>query len=446
MNKYGFCLDIKKDNIYKIIWQLSYPLIILTFIQKIAGIFEGTIVSLNSTTDLAVLSLCSPFISLITIVGYGIGIGFSATVGKIAGEGEWPRRSESVTKCMLVVQLILGSLFALFIFVLMPIALGKDVPSEILRNSRTYMLPYLIGSPLIFMYSSIMAALRGMGLMRSGIIITVIAAPVQIFISYVMYSNFGIGTLGLGMVISRIIGCVVGFMFYKKTLSPTMPTDRHDAKFFREVSLDIMRISVPASLSKSVQPLANIFLNNLMLIYGSAVVSAKGLGSRMEPFFYLPAMAISTAAITVISQCKGKRDINLMNTVISKLRVSCIIPTLILFIPAFIWTEQLWMLLTPDTLLQQAGVIYTRIFGSSYVFAAIEMVNTSVLNGLGTSVPMLLITIIRLAVTLILSFISVHFGMNVNFIWWSFFTGNLTSFAISTCIIKHYTLRLKTEV
>ncbi len=88
MNKYGFCLDIKKDNIYKIIWRLSYPLIILTFIQKIAGIFEGTIVSLNSTTDLAVLSLCSPFISLITIVGYGIGIGFSATVGKIAGEGE----------------------------------------------------------------------------------------------------------------------------------------------------------------------------------------------------------------------------------------------------------------------------------------------------------------------------------------------------------------------
>ncbi len=55
---------------------------------------------------------------------------------------------------MLVVQLILGSLFALFIFVLMPIALGKDVPNDILRNSRTYMLPYLIGSPLIFMYST----------------------------------------------------------------------------------------------------------------------------------------------------------------------------------------------------------------------------------------------------------------------------------------------------
>ena len=99
-------------------------------------------------------------------MGYGIGIGFSATVGKIAGEGEWPRRSESVTKCMLVVQLILGSLFALFIFVLMPIALGKDVPNEILRNSRTYMFPYLIGSPLIFMYSSITVSYTHLELIR----------------------------------------------------------------------------------------------------------------------------------------------------------------------------------------------------------------------------------------------------------------------------------------
>ena len=64
-----------EQSIDREIWGLLWPLLILTAIQRLGSMFEGVLVSVNSTDELTITSFCAPYINLISTISYGIGIG-----------------------------------------------------------------------------------------------------------------------------------------------------------------------------------------------------------------------------------------------------------------------------------------------------------------------------------------------------------------------------------
>ena len=56
-----------EQSIDREIWELLWPLLVLTAIQRLGSMFEGVLVSVNSTDELTIISLCAPYINLISI-------------------------------------------------------------------------------------------------------------------------------------------------------------------------------------------------------------------------------------------------------------------------------------------------------------------------------------------------------------------------------------------
>lgn len=71
-----------KNSIDREIWRLLWPVLLLTLAQKLGSAFEGILVSVNSSQELAVMGICGPYITIITTVSYGLGIAANAATGR----------------------------------------------------------------------------------------------------------------------------------------------------------------------------------------------------------------------------------------------------------------------------------------------------------------------------------------------------------------------------
>ncbi|MDL2257759.1 hypothetical protein LJC42_01185 [Eubacteriales bacterium OttesenSCG-928-K08] len=419
-------LKIDGENANRAIWKLIWPVLLLSVIERIAGMYEGVLVSVNSSSELLIVSLCSPYSSLIVTVGYGLSIGINATIGALVGKNEWPRTGRAATNMMLMLIFACGALMSCIIYLLLPVSFQSPEASGLYPAAVSYLLPTLLGSPVFLLYGAIVAGIRGMGHTKAGMWMTLVNVPLQLTLSYVLYNQIGLIGLGLGMLLAKAAGCGLGIVLYVRALK-SFGVQKNTA---REKGLlkEIMRLCIPASLSKAVNPVAQLVLNGLLLSLGAAAVSAKGLGGRMEMFFYISAVGISPVALTLISRLKASSDPAFIRRLSGRLVLWAVLPTVALFLPAAVFAPRLWAILTPDVALQQAGVLYFRIFGASYPLIAADMAFASILSGMGTSTPMLWSTILRAwGVTLPGAALAIACNLGAAGVWGAFFLGNLAA-------------------
>lgn len=414
----------KKLNLDREIWQLLWPILLLTLAQKIGNVFEGILVSVNSSDELTIMGLCSPYISLITTASYGLGIGVNAMIGQASGDGTWSHCRRQMERVILVIVLICGSVLSAVTALALWTAFSEI--TELAFVGWNYMLPYLIGSPLLLLFTVLISAMRGLGDTKAGMWMTFFAVPLQLVISWICYTAWGLGALGYGTLLSRLAGCIYGYWRYRKLCG-----DASEYEHLREGFVtDFLKLAIPVSLSKIVSPAANAAINSLLLSVGTAYVGASSLGGRLEAFFYLPAMAMGNVAVTMVARRGKKTDIR---DICIHLCGWSLLPTLIMCIAAGLFKETIWNLMTPDPVIWDAGQLYWRICLLAYPMIALEMTVTGILQAVGCGMPALVVTIVRLwVIQLPAAWMSVHMGWGAVGIWVGYFMGNLISLLIST--------------
>lgn len=415
-------ITVKQRSLNGEIWHLLWPVLLLTLVQKLGTAFEGVLVSISNSKELTVISLCSPYISLITTVSYGLGIGMNAMTGRAVGEGFWASGRRQAERMFLLILLACSCLMSAVTAGALAVAFS-DAP-ELAAMGWRYMLPYLIGSPVLLLFSALIAVMRGLGNTDTGMWMTLLSVPLQLAVSWFCYLQFGLGALGYGTLLSRLVGCGFGYWCYRRVIQcagdePLPPG------FVR----DFLKLAVPVSLSKAIMPTANAAINELLFSIGAVYVGASGLGHRLEAFFYLPAMAMGTVTITMVS--RSGRDSDLV-PLCKRLCVWSILPTLVFTVAAGLFMEPIWGILTPDPATQEAGRLYWSCVLWAYPLIALEMTITGVLQALGLGMPALVITAIRLwGVQLPAAWLSVQFRWGPVGLWAGFVLSNLLSALIS---------------
>lgn len=408
------------------IWELLWPVLLLTLVQRLGSAFEGVLVSVNSANDLTITSLCSPYISLTTTVGYGLGVGVNTVVGHSAGQGQWQRQGGMLTRLLALLCLLFGAVISAVIAIGVPFSFQEAASS--LGTAWRYLLPYMVGSPVILLYNAMIAIQRGLGNTKAGLYMTVISVPLQLLICYLCYTAFGIAGMGYGLLLSRSTACLWSGLRYFR---PLLRRGEEKEKWEPRVLLELLRLVVPVSLSKAVTPAAHVLINASLLRMGASVLSANGLAGRFEQFFYLPAMAISTISITVITR-RGDDGARRMAT--RRLCIWGVLPTLVLSALALLLAPLLWQQITPDPALRETGVQLWRICAFAYPLIATDLVLLAILNALRSGVPSLLSAVLRTwGVRLPLTLLAEKMGWGAAGAWCAFVAGNVAALLLSVC-------------
>ena len=412
----------RERDIDREIWELLWPLLVLTAIQRLGSMFEGVLVSVNSTDELTIISLCAPYINLFSTISYGMGIGTNAMVSRLSKENLWDGCCHRIAKLVILV-LILGSLCMSGISALILWAAFSSVP-DLAHMGWLYMLPYLFGSPILLLYQLLMSAMRGFHDSKTGMWMTLLAVPIQIFVCWSGYILFGVAGLAYGTLSARAAGCLLGLW----KIRSHFPKEKGNAPLPKGSFKDFLALAVPVSLSKAIMPAAHAAVNPLVLSIGAVYISASGLGSKMEQFFYLAAMSIGSVAVTMAAgenrNCSTKK-------LISHLCLWSLTPSVIMVVAAWIFAEPVWALLTPDAALRVAGVEYWRICLLAYPLISLEMTMTGILQAKGQGMPALVITVIRTwGVQLPITWAATRLGWGATGAWMAFLIGNLVSVLI----------------
>ncbi len=412
----------KNTSIDQEIWGLLWPLLMLTAIQRLGTMFEGILVSVNSTDELTITSMCSPYISLISTISFGIGIATNAFVGRLTAENLWKDCCRRLAR-MVILVLVVGSLCISGISALILAASFAAIP-ELAHLGWLYMLPYLLGSPVILLFHLLVSAMRGFHDTKTGMWMTLLSVPIQILVCWGGYTLFGIAGLGYGTLTAQAAGCLLGLW----RIRPHFRTECGNAPLPKGSVKEFAALAIPVSLSKAIMPAANAAINPLVLSLGAVYVSASGLAGRFEGFFYLAAMSMGSVAITMGA---GNAQRYSTKKLLKHLCLWSMTPSIVMVILAWIFAEPFWARLTPDTSLQRAGVEYWSICLLAYPLISLEMTLTGILQAKGQGMPTLVITVVRTwGIQLPITWAAIQLGWGARGAWAAYLLGNLASVLI----------------
>lgn len=436
--------NLLTGDLVKTIIKIGYPVALATFVQ--------TLYSLADTFWLGKLgrnALSAPVISFhILFFIISIAIGFSMAGTSLVAQYTGAKQKEEVNKTTgnLLVYL---TIFSIIIAVLGVIFAEKlltllRTPAGAFASTRSYFRIMVIGMPFafpIFVYQSVM---NGYGDTKSPLKIEFISALINLLLDPVLiFGWFGFPALGvkgaaLTSAITRGIASVIGIYLLFSGKKGIKLKPKHLKPDFKLFPL-MLKIGIPASIGMSGASLGFMVLMGFVNLFGTPVVSAYGIASRVIHFFTMPAMGITSAVTAIVGQNLGADNLQRAKEAVTKgiyLMLVIIIPAILFMV---IFGKSLTIFFIPkDELVHRLGQTMFYIISPSVLFYGLSTVLNGAFQGSGFTVPVMVthlsrIWLFRIPFVYILSMIILKgpsdIGASVG-IWWGMFFSNLFAFVM----------------
>mgnify|MGYP002640072586 CR=1 FL=1 len=393
-------LDTFIANPRKAIWTLGLPVMTGMAVQTLYSIVDMLFVARISTNAIAALGFNLPLFWMAMGISFGLGTGVTAVIARFIGAKDH-ESATNVAEHGLVLGLIIGLIFSstgLLFGERILILLGT--PAELMADTLAYF--QVIAGGFIFMITGIFlrSIFSGEGDTKTPVKIQVTATVVNIILDPILIFGFDMGVRGaaLATVLSMVIAVImyVRVILFKKTtlLQLDLKKFHLNLSFFK----DIFRIGVPSSLSMIIMSMGGALFNWILVHYSSDVVAGYQIAGRLDQIFFLPIMAIAGSLVTLVGMFYGAQRFDLITNVIKDgLRYGVYIGlgSGVLF---YLIAPYVFRIFTDDPTVNAVAVSIIRTFAPVYWLIAIGMISGRALMGLGTGIPSLVITAIRVAI------------------------------------------------
>ena len=266
-----------------------------------------------------------------------------------------------------------------------------------------------------------------------GTVLNTILDPIFIF-----YLDYGVSGAAWATTISQIIVWIIFvYMLFIKNHTYV----RFKLKDFSPssyIALDIIKVGVPVSMSMVVMALGQLVFNRLLIKFSTSAVAAYQIGGRIDMLIFLPIFGIASALTTIIGMFYGANEINKIKYISWYGIKSSLLITSICSIILFIFAPTVIGIFTSDNAIKEISVYYLRTISILFPFISIGLTIGRILQGLGTGMPSLVITIIRvIGVAGPLAYYFTYIlDKPVEWIWYSMFISGILATIISVTWIN----------
>lgn len=193
------------------------PSVIMMVFVSIYGVVDGIFVSnFVGKTPFAAVNLIFPCLMIFAALGFMVGTGGSALIGKTLGEGDSERAERLFT--MLIALSAVGALVlsAVGIVFLRPIAALLGAEGAMLEDCVTYGRVLLIGLPAFILQNEFQSFFVTAGKPRLGLFVTVAAGMTNIVLDALFVAVFRWGLVGaaLATALSQAVGGVLPLFYF----------------------------------------------------------------------------------------------------------------------------------------------------------------------------------------------------------------------------------------
>ncbi|MFV0563294.1 MATE family efflux transporter [Malaciobacter mytili] len=304
--------ELTTKEIPTLIKQLAIPASTGMFFNTMYNVVDTFYAGLISTQAVAALSLSFMLFFMIVALGYGFSSAITALIGNALGKNKHLLASIYAHKGILFIPLI-GLLLMLAGFLTSKeVFLLLGAKQNYLQICLDYMYVLLAGIPFFMANFSLNAILVAKGDTKTyrntlifGFFANLVLNPLFIY-GFLFIPSMGISGIAFATVLIQIINMLY---IFKKVLNTKIVHFEKPYYFLpqKKIYKDFLIQGFPSSLNMLTMGIGSLILTYFVATYGYKAVAGYGIGFRVEQIMLLPALGLSTAVLTLVSNNYGAK-------------------------------------------------------------------------------------------------------------------------------------------
>lgn len=300
------------NDISTLLKQIAIPASTGMFFNTMYNVVDTFYAGLISTQAISALSLSFMIFFTIIGLGYGFSSAITALIGNANGKNKnflaslYAHKGIFFMQALALILTVVGFMISPYLFKL----LGAS--GEYLDTALNYMNVILAGTIFFMTNFALNAILVSRGDTKSyrntlifGFFANLILNPLFI------YGFWFIPAMGIsGIAFATVLIQVLNNLYMLKKVLNTRLIHFENLKYFLphiKIYKELLTQGIPSSMNMLIMAMGSIILMYFVSLYGVKAVAGYGIGFRVEQLMLLPALGLSSAVLSIVSNNFGAK-------------------------------------------------------------------------------------------------------------------------------------------
>jgi putative MATE family efflux protein len=293
--------------------RLAIPIILGNLLLTGYQLTDAFWVGRLGAAAVAAVSISFPVMFLVIALGAGLGIAGATLSAQYMGAGRQDLVNHVAAQTMTMVavtSVVLGAAG----FALAPLLLGlMGVEPDVYAGALGFMRVSFVGIIFVFAYGMFQALMRGVGETRTPLLIVFGTVVLNFLLDPLFIFGFGplppLGVMGAALAtlttqgLAALLGIAI-FLRGRHGIQLSWRDFRPDPAYIKRAFF----LGLPGSIELATRGLGPMLLSFLVASFGTVTLAGYGVGSNILQFVTIPAMGMSQAVSTLVSQNMGARN------------------------------------------------------------------------------------------------------------------------------------------
>ena len=403
--------DLTKEHPDKTLWRFLLPMMFSVAFQQIYNIADSMIAGRFAGEDaLAAVGASYPITVIFMAFAVGMNLGASVIVSRLFGAGDRKGVKRAVTTAF-VSSLSLAVILTVYgYFFCRNMMEWIHTPQNIMQDGVLYLKIYVFGLIFLMLYNVCTGIFTALGDSRTPLwfLLGSSAGNIVLDLLFVAKLHWGVAGVAWATFIAQGISAVLALVTLLVRLQKFAGTERVPL-FDRKLFVQILAIAVPSILQQSVLSVGNLFVQDIVNRYGSAVVAGYSGAIKLNTFAINIFMTLGSGLSSYTAQNigAGKQErIPMGFRTGLKLSELTALPFVVLY---FGLSQQMMGLFlnAESSAAIHAGVMFLRIISPWYFMIVVKLMTDGIIRGSGAMIYFVIATIpdliLRIGFALMLS-------------------------------------------
>lgn len=403
--------DLTKEHPDKTLWRFLLPMMFSVAFQQIYNIADSMIAGRFAGEDaLAAVGASYPITVIFMAFAVGMNLGASVIVSRLFGAGDRKGVKRAVTTAF-ASSLSLAVILTVYgYFFCRNMMEWIHTPQNIMQDGVLYLKIYVFGLIFLMLYNVCTGIFTALGDSRTPLwfLLGSSAGNIVLDLLFVAKLHWGVAGVAWATFIAQGISAVLALVTLLVRLQKFAGTERVPL-FDRKLFVQILAIAVPSILQQSVLSVGNLFVQDIVNRYGSAVVAGYSGAIKLNTFAINIFMTLGSGLSSYTAQNigAGKQErIPMGFRTGLKLSELTALPFVVLYFG--LGQQMMGLFLNAESSAAiHAGVMFLRIVSPWYFMIVVKLMTDGIIRGSGAMIYFVIATIpdliLRIGFALMLS-------------------------------------------
>lgn len=426
--------DLTVEHPGKTLWRFVLPMMVSVMFQQFYNIADSMIAGKFAGEEaLAAVGASYPITVIFMAFAVGSNLGASVIVSRLFGAKDFIRLRTAVTTAFIACLVMSIALTVYGYEFCAPMMSWINTPQNIFSDGALYLRIYVYGLTFLFFYNVCTGIFTALGDSRTPLYFLMGSSAGNIVLDYWFVNGLHMGVAGVAWAtfIAQGVSAVLALYtlvrrlsnFHREPAGAGNPGGGKAPLFSGQLLLQIALIAIPSILQQSVLSVGNLFVQELVNRYGSAVIAGYSGAVKLNTFAINTFMALGgcLSSYTAQNLGAGKRErLPLGFKTGAGLSLIAAVPFVGLY---FFGSRQMMELFLNESSSQaiRSGMEFLRIVSPLYFMISIKLMTDGIIRGSGAMAYFVLATVPDLILRILSAhLLARHFGSTGIWLAWPF--------------------------